>query len=963
MIVRYVTVASDVPQIENRAPSGVTTNGATFNGYLAANGVSDASVYVLWGGTNGIVSPPWAYTNWWNPGDWINGSYPSTNMTLEADREYFYRFGATNSAGTVVASNVQYLITGEVTVQPTDPTGRVTLTDTAAFTVYRPASCTNEAITVAYTLGGTATNGTHYTNSPAASGTNGMVTIPAGQTNAVITVTPLNLGAPEQTVILTLASGGYAIGAASSATCTLVAANGTYTWKVNNGLWTNAASWDPSGGPPAAGDTGIITGLTCIANANLAGGPTIEVRTNASLYCGNGAGQTFSGHTIVLNGGRWVLNSGTKGIITSSDTVALESDSEMRAGINSDDQQWILSGLIRDGLGGGKGKLTLNTTGLDVGNLGRGLLDITGTNNTYSGGTAIFSDTLVDRGPVRVFATGGLGLSNVLVSAYGYLNIGATNTTADGQTITVEDTGLVVLGIGGGGVTFNCRGHRFLLKNGASLRGRLTGTAGNIVNSYDTYALEGTTWFRNDVESQFHIHGVIADGASAGKMVVQVANGVNRYLYLRNSGNTFSGGLDIQAGGYVSITTNDAYGTGPITLLATNSYLLLDQATNADWTVTNDLAGKGMITVEAGDGVKKLTCTGTVDPGTNGVAVTTNSTGILRVDGGMAFGAGSRLKIDIAGTNGVAGVDFDRLLVDHDLTGLANAVLEVNVNTALAMDALGAQEVVVVSNATAIVGTFSSVNWNAPWNGTVTYNEPVGTVKVGFVPATKLAIVQVNGGSSPTAGVPFSVVVEAQDDGGTARNVSAATGISLTLKTGSGPLNVPLTGTIAAGTNRVTISGVIYTKAESGVALTATRTSGASLTAGDSAAFSVLHAAASQVVFTTQPSASTWVGVAFAQQPVVSIEDQFGNVVSTGADAITAVALTLTTGTGTLGGTTSMNAVAGVADFAGKGLNIDLPDANKELTATATLTGPGVVTATTDPFAVILPPQTIIRFR
>jgi hypothetical protein len=31
--------------------------------------------------------------------------------------------------------------------------------------------------------------------------------------------------------------------------------------------------------------------------------------------------------------------------------------------------------------------------------------------------------------------------------------------------------------------------------------------------------------------------------------------------------------------------------------------------------------------------------------------------------------------------------------------------------------------------------------------------------------------------------------------------------------------------------------------------------------------------------------------------------------------------------------------------------------------ATATLTGPVVVTATTSPFAVILPPQTVIRFK
>src|SRR5439155_10784681 len=53
------------------------------------------------------------------------------------------------------------------------------------------------------------------------------------------------------------------------------------------------------------------------------------------------------------------------------------------------------------------------------------------------------------------------------------------------------------------------------------------------------------------------------------------------------------------------------------------------------------------------------------------------------------------------------------------------------------------------------------------------------------------------------------------------------------------PVSGTLTGTINAGSSSVTISGVIYDKAESGVVLTATRASGDSLTAGDSAPFTV----------------------------------------------------------------------------------------------------------------------------
>jgi hypothetical protein len=75
-------------------------------------------------------------------------------------------------------------------------------------------------------------------------------------------------------------------------------------------------------------------------------------------------------------------------------------------------------------------------------------------------------------------------------------------------------------------------------------------------------------------------------------------------------------------------------------------------------------------------------------------------------------------------------VDFDRLRVDHTLSGLSNAVLEVNVSSNLAKNVLAGQEFIVVSNATALAGTFAAVQWNTPWSGKVTYNEPSGTVKL-----------------------------------------------------------------------------------------------------------------------------------------------------------------------------------------------------------------------------------------
>jgi hypothetical protein len=73
----------------------------------------------------------------------------------------------------------------------------------ATFTVCR-AGATNSSLTVPYSIGGTASNGVDYAALP------GVVTIPAGQTEAMITIVPMNLPTNSaantaiQTVILSL---------------------------------------------------------------------------------------------------------------------------------------------------------------------------------------------------------------------------------------------------------------------------------------------------------------------------------------------------------------------------------------------------------------------------------------------------------------------------------------------------------------------------------------------------------------------------------------------------------------------------------------------------------------------------------------------------------------------------------------------------------------------------------------
>jgi YD repeat-containing protein len=208
--------------------------------------------------------------------------------------------------------------------------------------------------------------------------------------------------------------------------------------------------------------------------------------------------------------------------------------------------------------------------------------------------------------------------------------------------------------------------------------------------------------------------------------------------------------------------------------------------------------------------------------------------------------------------------------------------------------------------------------------------------------ATTLAITGVNGGSNPTAGTGFAVVVRAQDASGQAANVAAATGVSLSRKTGTGTLGGTLTGTIAAGTSQTTITGVTYTRAEGGVVLSATRTSGDALTTGDSAAFSVNPGAATALAFTTQPG-NTTPASAIPGPPTVAVRDSQGNTVTSSMASIT-VTIGTNPGGGTLGGTAVRNAVGGIASFSN--LSIDSAGTGYTLTAAS----PGLTGATSAPF-------------
>src|SRR5205085_12469690 len=128
---------------------------------------------------------------------------------------------------------------------------------------------------------------------------------------------------------------------------------------------------------------------------------------------------------------------------------------------------------------------------------------------------------------------------------------------------------------------------------------------------------------------------------------------------------------------------------------------------------------------------------------------------------------------------------------------------------------------------------------------------------------TRLAA-DVNGGSTPTAGLAFAVDLRVLDAYGNASAVAAPTSVTLSRAAGTGTLGGSLSGTIAAGQSQKTIGGVTYSKAEPGVQLTATRTSGDNLTSANSAVFTVSSIADRLVVATVNGGANPVAGTPFS---------------------------------------------------------------------------------------------------
>jgi hypothetical protein len=168
--------------------------------------------------------------------------------------------------------------------------------------------------------------------------------------------------------------------------------------------------------------------------------------------------------------------------------------------------------------------------------------------------------------------------------------------------------------------------------------------------------------------------------------------------------------------------------------------------------------------------------------------------------------------------------------------------------------------------------------------------------------------VQPTSTSAGTAIAP-AVQVSVLDAGGNL--TSAASSITLGLGNNPGGGGLAGTLTVSASGGVATFPGVSLARAGTGYTLTASATG---LSASTSTPFDVTAGAPSRLAFTVQPSRAN-LGQPLSPAVRVAVQDTFGNV-STASHLTVTLALGNNPPGGTLGGTTAVSAVSGVATFA-----------------------------------------------
>jgi autotransporter-associated beta strand protein len=663
--------------------------------------------------------------------------------------------------------------------------------------------------------------------------------------------------------------------------------------KVGTGALTLSGANSYSGGTTLSAGTLDINNATAIGTSTftIASGTTIDNTSGAAITLSTTNAQTWSGGFTFT--GTNALNLGTGAVTLGASLTTTISASTLTVG-------GIISG-----------------TGDGLIKAGNGTLVVTGS-NTYSGGTTISAGTML----VNDASGSGTGSGSVAVSNGGAL--GGTGTVSG--AVTVSSGGNLSPGSGGTAI-FNTG--NLVLASGSDLNIALNGnTAGS---GFDQVNVTGTV---NVSGSTLNLSGSrsVHDGSVLEIIANDAADAVTgTFQGLSEGGATVYNGVTYTAT-YVGGTGNDVALTANLAATTTavvsgNNPSTFNSSVTFTATVTSTSSGAPSGTVTFFDGATALG-TGSVNgSGQATLSISSLSLGghsITAVYGGDSNFTGStsstltqtvtpgppaKVVYSVQPSNVTAGVaDSPSIVVDvEDQYG--NIVTSDSSNVTLSIaSGPGSLSGTVTVAASSGVATLSNVILDTAGSYTLTASDGSLTSATSnsftVTPAAAAKVVYGAGPSNVTAGVANSpsIVVDVEDQFG---NVVTSDSSNVTLAVASGPGSPTGTLTVAASSGVATFSAVILDTA-GGYTLTA---SDVGLTSATSNSFTVTPAAAAKVVYGVGPSNVT-AGVANSPSITVSVEDQFGNIVTSDSSNVT---LSVAGGPGPLTGTVTVAASSGVA--------------------------------------------------
>lgn len=313
-------------------------------------------------------------------------------------------------------------------------------------------------------------------------------------------------------------------------------------------------------------------------------------------------------------------------------------------------------------------------------------------------------------------------------------------------------------------------------------------------------------------------------------------------------------------------------------------------------------------------------------------------------------GAARQLDFTVEPTTSIAGVPLAPAVQVSVLDASGNLVPAFIGSVSVALgnnpggSTLGGTTTAAVLNGVATFGTLTLDKTSSGYwlTATATGLNTATSASFTITPAAATTLVFGTQPGTTVASHQFSpaVKVRALDPFG---NVATAFGGQISVALGANPGGATLGGTtpVAAVNGVATFFDLSVNRTGTGYTLTASATGFAPVT---STAFDITPGIATQLAFTVQPS-NTVAGAAIAPAVQVSALDAGGNLVPSFTGNV-GVALGNNPGGSTLGGTTTVAAVGGVATFAT--LTLDKTSTGYWLTGTAT----GLSTATSNSFTI-----------